>query len=144
MFEEAEVPDKERKFDRSLPIYLRLVERRPRDAKLLFHIAALYQKGLGTARDPAEGNRWMERSAQTGYPKAQFYLSGVRAAEERMNEAVSLLELAAYQGYAPALYHLGRMYELGTYGVRPDLSKAYSLYHKVAESGHFCSERNLQ
>src|SRR5262249_45817030 len=43
----------------------------------------------------------------------------------------------------PALYHLGRLYELGTYGTRTDARRAYELFREAANLGHVWAERQL-
>lgn len=87
----------------------------------------LYMRGNGVAKDLAAAAKWYERSAENGYPPAQFNLAvlyakgwGVRRNEEK---AVKLVQEAAKNGFTAAQFLLGRAYLEGK-GVPKDYVRA--------------------
>ncbi|MCE7029382.1 peptidoglycan-binding protein [Jiella avicenniae] len=88
----------------------------------------------------------LTKAAQAGDPKALFEI-GLRLMEGRVGEpdpkaAAAWFELAAANGFAPAEYSLGTLYEKGN-GVDRDLAKARDAYLAAADGGNVRAMHNL-
>lgn len=79
--------------------------------------------------------RQLEIAAKQNDSAGQFYLGKVYEASSDYEVAVRWYEQAAEKLYSPAIYSLGRLYELGR-GVNCDKEKAYSLFERAAQLGH--------
>ncbi|MCY2959757.1 MAG: hypothetical protein NTY35_06290 [Planctomycetota bacterium] len=94
--------------------------------------------GSGTASDPAEAARWLERATAGGHwvatvELAMLHLEG-RGVPCDPTAALRIVEQGAELGSFPAVYALGWFYEAGA-GVPRDLVKALASYRKSAELG---------
>ncbi|MCO5732940.1 peptidoglycan-binding protein [Rhizobium sp. SSA_523] len=93
------------------------------------------------------GPKSLADAAAKGDPQALFEI-GARYTEGRAGlatdakEAARWYQLAADQGFAPAQYRLGSLYEKGT-GVARDIAKAMDLYRQAAGAGNASSMHNL-
>ena len=92
------------------------------DADAQFALGRMYDWGKGVAEDEAESDRWWRRAAEgyrlraeAGDAYAQYNLGylylGGRGVPEDDAEGLKWLHLAAEQGYPPAQYLLGHIYE---------------------------------
>ncbi len=116
------------------------------DVDALYNVAALYENGLGVARDPARAAEWYARAAERGLAQAQFALglayetgSGVTAND---GEAAVWYRRAADQNLARAQYNLGRLHYEGL-GVPKDLALAAEWYQRAARTGFARAQNNL-
>ena len=73
----------------------------------------------------------------TVFERCKLYYSS-----ENYTEAFKCFQKAAEQGYAPAQYNLGNMYDSGQ-GVKQDYFKAVEWYQKAAEQGDASAQYNL-
>ncbi|WP_137129781.1 SEL1-like repeat protein [Rhizobium sp. FY34] len=93
------------------------------------------------------GPKSLADAAANGDPQALFEI-GARFTEGRNGVATDLPEaarwyaMAAEQGFAPAQYRLGSLYEKGT-GIGRDIKKAMALYEQAAAAGNASSMHNL-
>jgi len=79
-----------------------------------------------------------EHSPKAKYQKGLHYYK-----EKNYQKALPLFEEAAKQGYAPAEFKVGYMYEEGL-GVPQDYNKALYWYKKAAEQGDAAAKANLE
>jgi TPR repeat protein len=74
----------------------------------------MYRTGRGLPRDMDQATRWYGRSAEGGYPMAQFTLGNMHLKGDGVARniplAIALFERAAAQGHEQAQYNLGVYY----------------------------------
>jgi TPR repeat protein len=103
-------------------------------------IGEIYKDGVSVKRDLAEAVRWYRLAADAGDRQATFelgvtLLTGAPGVPKDRAAAKALLEKAAAQGHAGALYNLGVMAIEGE-GSGPDFAKAADLFRRSAEAGN--------
>jgi uncharacterized protein len=101
----------------------------------------MYHAGQGVKQDFDEARRWYQKAADAN-AMGQFYLGTLFRSEQQYQLAVEWLEKSASQGYPPALYRLGRMYDTGE-GVPVDYDRAYSCFKRAAKMGHLLAQREV-
>lgn len=109
-----------------------------------FMLANMYLSGEGTKRDKQAYVRWMEKSAENGYPPAN-YLIGVgiySKNEEDAALAITYLEKAAQKEHAGAMHMLGLIWATGT-GVEKDHAEALRWFRMAKAHGLPVEERLL-
>ena len=94
--------------------------------------------GFGTARDEADGVRWLQTAAERGSATAmgmlgETYLRG-RGVQTDARQAAGWLQKAVDAGDGPAIAQLGDLYERGQ-GVPRDARRAFGLYQRAAVAG---------
>ena len=98
----------------------------------------MYRKGLGVRPDTAQAAKWLRKSADLGFARAQTSLGAMYAAGEGVPqsraEAMRWMRLAADQGDAAARYDLGLMYCDG-HGDPQDLVQAHMWLNLAAAQG---------
>ncbi len=142
MYEKAKSLYRSRRYREALQIYLSLASRDSANGELLLHIGSMYYKGLGTSKNPEEAEQWIRRAVELGSPAAQYYLAAIRSHQASYGETIELLERAAALAYAPAIYRLGVVYELGQTVAR-DRVKAHELFASAAAMGHVLAQRQI-
>jgi TPR repeat protein len=125
----------EGRYSEALGLFEQVAARRPSDGQLAFFIAHMYWAGVGTEKNPSAYEQWLERGAEASAPRACFYLAGVRGQQGREDEERRWLERAVSLGYAPAMYYLGRAYEVGRWGLA-DRRKALAYLEQAASKGN--------
>lgn len=95
---------------------------------------------------PSVASGALKQAALSGDPTA-IYEIAIRYADGRgtavaYDDAQKWLEISASQGFAPAQYRLGNMYEKGE-GIDRDLDKARELYLQSANNGNISAMHNL-
>jgi TPR repeat protein len=105
-----------------------------------FMLARIYERGIGTGKDPAEAKKWYARAADFGFVPAQTilaraWLKGYGGARDP-RKALDYLLAAAQEGYVPAQYDLATLYYNGDAGVARDLKQAQAWFDAAARSGH--------
>jgi uncharacterized protein len=100
-----------------------------------------FEVGKGGPPDLKEATRWYEAAARTNDAVGAYYLGCLISRERGEDEGLRWIERAADQGYAPALYRLGRLYlQLGS----PEAEvKALDHMRRAAELGHPFAKRWL-
>jgi localization factor PodJL len=97
------------------------------------------------ALPPAIDSKALLAAASAGDPGASYEIA-LRLAEGRNAQDLALaaawLERAARNGFAPAQFRLGSMYEKGL-GIEKDLVEAHRLYVAAADKGHAKAMHNL-
>jgi len=126
----------------AFPLYLGLAEDFGDHGELVLFVGHLYYFGRGTQKDEDEAVRWFRRAAELGVLKARLWLAGIYIAKGQRLAAREELEEAANLGWAPAMYYLGKMYELGL-GVPVDPERASDYFQAAAQRGHVFAERQL-
>jgi uncharacterized protein len=119
---------------------MKRIEANPKDGPAMTLIAEIYKDGVSVKRDPAEAARWYRLAADAGDRQATFalgmtLLTGAPGVAKDRAAAKTLLEKAAAQGHAGALYNLGVMAIEGD-GSGPDFAKAADLFRRSAEAGN--------
>ena len=77
----------------------------------LYNLAMLYQEGQGLKKDLAQAEALLEKAASLGHAKAQYQLALIYK-ENRPEDAETLLQKSAAQGYEPARKALGEECDL--------------------------------
>ena len=90
----------------------------------------------------AQAGQWFEWAANTGSVQGTYGVFAVRFHQGRYTEAKDCAERAASQGYTPAIYNLGRLYEAGK-GVSVDRKKALEYLERAAAQGHLLAKRQI-
>lgn len=102
----------------------------------------MYQAGKGVQKDLEEAKRWYTRAIRSESPKAEFCLATVCWEKRDAQQTIEWLERSAAKGYAPAMYELGRMYNVG-YGVPEDTRKGLEYTERAARKGHLFARRTV-
>jgi TPR repeat protein len=120
------------------------------NAIALYRLSHLSRLGFGKSASRKKAKEYMQRSAQRGYPVAQFEMAV--SVSCRYDEATKLTwcSLAAVQGWHAAQFKLGEMHMNGELLLpllpgTDDASKAAALYwfRKAALQGHAPAQRRL-
>jgi len=109
-------------------------------------LVSLYLNGNGVSKDTDEALKWLVKSADQGYARAQsdlgaFYLMGRHVTRDTERGAELLLK-AARQGEPGAFYDLGVMYRDGL-GVQKDVEKAKVHFLTAAAKRHALAQYGL-
>jgi uncharacterized protein len=96
----------------------------------------MYEKGLGTDKDPAKALQLYRSAAEHGYAEAQnlmgiLYATGTGGVAQDDKQAVDWYQKAADQNFAKAEKNLGDMYFFG-HGVERDYKQAMTWYGKAS------------
>ena len=104
-----------------------------------FRLGDLYENGLGTEPDPAQGAQWFERAASQGHARAQARLGALyqegRGVTPDFANAAKWYRRAADRGHPRAQFDLGEMYATGE-GVERDPKEAYFWFNLAARNGY--------
>ena len=138
----AEALYREGRYEDAFDAYQRLAARSPDDGRLAAFVGALYYRGIGTDRNSDRAIEWYERAVDAGFWPAALDLAGVYTSQAKLREARELLEKVGALGFSPALYYLGRLYEVGR-GVPADELKAYQYLRDAAQRGHVFAQRQI-
>jgi TPR repeat protein len=112
-----------------------------------FMLANMYLAGEGMKRDPKQHLHWMRKSAENGYPPAN-YLMGMAYLPHNPATARQYLESAAGDEHGAAMHMLGLMYASGT-GVEQSNGQALRWFRRAKAQGipvedRFLSEAGVQ
>ena len=122
------------------------------DAEAQYLLARCYLDEKGVEEDEHEIVKWLGRSADQGYAKAQFILGLLKKEEEEedLSEADDLIEKAvpglrkaADQGDADAMFLLASAYIDGL-GVKEDEEEGMKLLLKAAELGDENAKKSIE
>lgn len=103
------------------------------DARAMFNIAKMYQKGVGVPKNYGKAVDWYLKALQEGNLEAGFvlgamYLNGQISLSENVEMALSCWESVAEKGHARAMIGIAVIYYFAYKVVEQDLEKA-SKYH---------------
>ncbi|GAB4196949.1 MAG: hypothetical protein Tsb002_30730 [Wenzhouxiangellaceae bacterium] len=106
--------------------------------KAAFHLATLYENGLGVETDIQLAIQWYQQAAEAGSGIAMNNLATLYLEGERVPQDIPLgldyLQQAASSGLNIAMRNLGRIYRYGHYG-KQDLQQALDWYIKASDGG---------
>lgn len=99
------------------------------DAESQYYVGRMYEKGEGVRKDHGEMAKWYRKSADGGYPAAQYrvavgYAYGLAGLSKDPDEAVKWLRRSAEGGHKKAQKYLGRAYAEGRFGLPVDEKQA--------------------
>jgi len=105
-----------------------------------FMLARIYERGIGTPKNPAQALTWYGKAAGFGFVPAQNVLgqacvNGYGAPADGAR-AVRYLKSAAEEGFIPAQYNLAKVYYNGDAGVTRDLKQAGAWFNAAAKAGY--------
>ncbi|MBI1907042.1 MAG: sel1 repeat family protein [Rhodocyclales bacterium] len=130
----------EERYEEAFKVLQPIAERGSKYACL--YLGWLYQTGLGVVQSQEHAEKWYRKVADTGLPSGQHYLGNLLRNLQRFREAVIWYERAAAAGYLPAIYRLGRSYEIGQ-GTSKDELKAKQYLQEAAAKGHLFAQRDV-
>jgi localization factor PodJL len=107
-----------------------------------YRLGTLYERGQGTAADPAKAAHWYEMAANQGNRKAMHNLA-VSYAKKNMAEAARWFAKAAVLGLSDSQFNLAVLYERGD-GVPQSLLDAYKWYSIAAAAGDSESKQRME
>jgi len=102
-----------------------------------YQLGLLYNKGNGVNRDEEAALKWFTAAAEQGDVLAQDSLADMllkSSTANRFNQSLKWRQLAAEQGYLPAIQTLRGGYLLGL-GVKQDLNKSIASLKQAADEG---------
>lgn len=107
------------------------------DLRALYMLGQLHEKGIGVDRDINKALDYYARSAEGGMPDSQINLALAlhdgEHIEQDKERAITLMRLAAEQGYAKALFNMAH-FALGGLGNKPQA--AFGLAERAGIAGH--------
>ena len=108
------------------------------DSAAQFHLALMYELGVGVVQDPTAAAAWYRRAAEQGHGQSQLRL-GLQLSEKPPDAATFLegllwLRVAADRGEASAQWRLGQILARGS-GGRKDYAQAIPLLEAAARQG---------
>ncbi len=106
------------------------------NAEAVYLIAVLTYKGLGCEADKLAALELMQKSADFQNREAIRSLGLIYIADEREEEGIPLLTLAAEKGDAEALFYLGMIYGDELYGQTADFHRALAYMREAASRGY--------
>lgn len=112
------------------------------DAHAQYMLGYVYDRGLGTAKDPSASLDFYTRAAEQGHPFAQNNLGFLYKQQQNWDQALNWYTRAAEQGDATAQNNLGYAYQHGE-GVSQDMQAAMKWYKLAAEQGDASAINNI-
>lgn len=105
-----------------------------------FMLARIHERGIGTAKNPAEAIKWYGKAAEFGFVPArnilgQAWVNGYGGAHDA-RKGLDYLQAAAQEGYVTAQYNLAKLYYNGDTGVPRDLKLAGAWFDTAARAGY--------
>lgn len=112
-----------------------------------YELAMINKEGRFFEETPSEYRKWILKSAENGYYKAQGHVGVERYKQMFLSrpdakKVFKMLFNAYEQGYEDACYSLGKAYMFGR-GTTKNLDKAYPLYLKAADEGEAEAQEKL-
>lgn len=75
-----------------------------------FNLSIAYKAGDGVAQDLEKSASWLLKSAEAGFPPAQYNIGHYWLEAEDKKQAFDWFMMAAKQNYGPAQFHIGALY----------------------------------
>ena len=104
------------------------------DPASAFESGQRYFFALGTSADPQQGQRWMTKASEAGWPHAEEALQAMRMSEEEKVQAIMDMKKLESAGIPAGLYTAAGMFIQGNGGVYSE-EKYISLMEKAANGG---------
>ncbi len=114
-------------------VYLELGYKGYDEAQIMVGWSYLF--ALGVPKDLAEAIKWIRKAADTGNPKAAWYLGRIYCDLEDFEETRRWFELSAEKDFGPGVYRLGQLYYHGV-GVPKSKAKAFEIFERGARAGN--------
>ena len=127
-------------YEDAFRLYKSLAERGSVESQVF--LGWMYQNGLGVRKDSNTAYSWYEKAAKLGSAEGQFYLAKSCARKKDYEGAKDWYLKSADKGYAPALFRLGWIYDIGR-GVKEDKEKALYYYTRAVNLGHVFAQKYL-
>ena len=110
----------------------------------MLHLGYLYAVRPKDAGGPdlCEAEHWYRMACEAGSPEATFYLGRLYLKTKSNDQAREAFEIGARRGYAPCLFHLGRIYRDGL-GVERRFALAREMFERAASLDHLYAKRAL-
>jgi TPR repeat protein len=108
------------------------------DVPAMILLGITYATGAKVPQDIKKAIYWLRKSADCGLVSCSLNLAFVLSHSEDADhkaEAVTRLESAVEQGFAPAMHKLGELYAVGKC-VDQDAGRAFALFNQAAALGH--------
>jgi TPR repeat protein len=120
----------------------RLVEKG--SVQSMVHLGYLYAYRVEDSGGPdlREAERWYRRACEAGSVEAGFHLGRFYLKTKSNDQAREAFEIGARRGYAPCLFHLGRMYRDGL-SVESQFDRAREMFERAASLDHIYAKRAL-
>jgi localization factor PodJL len=117
------------------------------DVKAQYLLSKRFAEGGGVARDPAKAVEWLRKSAQGGFPAAQYQLGtlserGSNGVARDPVQARVWYEKAALNGNRKAMHNLAVLHAEGI-GTQQNMQEAAKWFQRGAEHGLTDSQYNL-
>lgn len=113
------------------------------DAEAQWELAHCYDSGYGGLENNfADLMYWMAKSAENGYPEAQYALALAYDVKQDFAKAFDLSKKAAEKGFVNAMYKVAYCYSSGT-GVAQNYYNAVEWYKKAMANNHSWSFNNM-
>ena len=132
LFGFSSYPDSSEISSLSNPIYM---QAELGDADAQYVLANQFYSDTDTKIDLKKAKHWYRIAGKNGHAASQTKLGMIYIKQKNYSEAITWLRRAALQDHPPALFQMGKVYDLGT-GVLINKGRAHSLYFKSASLGH--------
>lgn len=115
------------------------------------NVGDMYRRGDGVNKNFSKAGAWLKKSVAQGCEQGEFALSALlmdmeleknpnaylsKTTSEIMEESLKWKLKAASKGLPSAQYSMGRILEVGLFGVVKDPEKAFALYQQAADQGY--------
>jgi TPR repeat protein len=130
----------QRKFKEAFQEYCALANDESITGQLM--VGWMYHSGLGVEQNLEKAQQWYQKAANANSSEGEFYLGALYRSKQQYPQAVEWLTKSAAQKYMPAIYRLGKMYDIGE-GVNKDHAKAYKYLEQAASMGHLFAKREI-
>ncbi|WP_420547332.1 tetratricopeptide repeat protein [Curvivirga sp.] len=112
------------------------------DHKAMFFLGLLNEKGVAPEASLQNAMHWYKKSAEAGSLDGAIAAARLFRADNKLEQAYEMYQIAALLGSSEANYNLGYAHEYGN-GLNKDLKLAQKYYQKAAEAGMVIAMRQL-
>jgi len=139
-FNDAHLLYENKQYRESFMRYLRLAEEGYENCQAF--VGWMYFSGEGVEKNLSKAKYWYEKASNSGDSESLFYLGKIYFIRGDYAEALKKFKKAESKNYAPAIYRIGRLYQLGK-GVIKDEEKAYSYFLQASRKGHLFAKKQI-
>ena len=108
----------------------------------MLQLGWIYQKGIGTATDLKQAERWYRGAVEKGSKQATHHLGTIYWKQKDYAKAHEAFSIGESMDWAPAIYWLGRLYRDGL-GVNKQPDKARLLFEQASVLGNLLATNAL-
>lgn len=141
-YEEARELYERGDYTAALQAYRALAAMMPQHGELYAFIGKMYAEGRGTAINLEDATGWYSRALEAGYWPASLSVARLLGRRDLWAQARTMLEVAALQGYSPAMYYLGMIHKTGR-GTVKDQERALLYFRRAATQGHVFARKEV-